>query len=159
MGNQSMKEKVKGYDAIRPRTRASVPLRKPEFAPWRKTNYSWSNNGVVSVKFWKVEISCIPLMTNLKNGIFKALLLTRSHFWSRSRTIKKIFCCLILLKMLTGEFIYGICLPATEGLCLTRNPPGYRAILIFSGKKPCTKITSTIWHSFFYIFQELSRCN
>ena len=28
MGNQSMKEKVKGYDAIRPRTRASVPLRK-----------------------------------------------------------------------------------------------------------------------------------
>lgn len=32
MGNQSMKEKVKGYDAIRPRTRASVPLRKPEFA-------------------------------------------------------------------------------------------------------------------------------
>ena len=53
MGNQSMKEKVKGYDAIRPRTGASVPLRKPEFAPWRKTNYSWSNNGVLPVKILK----------------------------------------------------------------------------------------------------------
>ena len=41
---------------------------------------------------------------------------------------------------------------------LRRNPSGNWVISIFSGQKPCTRITSTISHSFLHFFKGY-RCN
>ena len=108
-----MREKVKGYHAIRQRTRASVAAlpsgrlregfvfgsRNPKYTTcislsWRKANQSCDNSGAGPVKILKflVFYSWQTLKLN-----FKALLLPPTHFWSRSRTINLI-CCLRLVK-------------------------------------------------------------